>query len=85
MDDFYARQFSRQRLALASPLGRRDNLFLGFSSRHFRRYLGQAFGLVEHRQLRRIGIGGLLGFAAKETLDQEGVLFTQALNFPVRL
>jgi len=57
VDDFDARQLGRQRLALATAPGRRDDFFglgdllcFGFNGR--RRLFGQLLGFVEHRQLR---------------------------------
>src|SRR5690606_16176215 len=64
VDDLHARQAGRQRLALATRLDGGDDVFgllLAFIDR--RRLFDQLFGLVEHGQLRRVGIlGAALGF-----------------------
>ncbi|MDT4868690.1 hypothetical protein FQZ97_1036710 [compost metagenome] len=52
VDDLDTWQLGRQRLALATALGRRDGFFLNLIGRCFRRRFGQAFRFVEHDQLR---------------------------------
>ncbi|MCY1530958.1 hypothetical protein D9M68_661670 [compost metagenome] len=61
VDDLHARQIGRQRLAFATTLDRRNDFF-GFAWRGGRLF-DQLFGLVEHGQLRRVGVfGAALGF-----------------------
>src|SRR5690606_25608208 len=58
MDDLHTRQVGRQRLAFATALDRRNDFFgfgFGFGWLGGQRF-DQLFGLVEHGQLRRVGI-----------------------------
>ncbi len=67
VDDFDTWQVSRQRFAFAAPIGRRNDFFVGLiSGRH-----PLTFGLVEQRQLRRVGLDRLLGFAVEQPITQQ--------------
>ncbi|MNR24753.1 hypothetical protein D3C85_1418540 [compost metagenome] len=71
VDHLDARQIRRQRLALAAALGGRSNGFLddvGIDCLGER--LGQAFRLVEQRQLRRGRVRRLFGLAAEQALAE---------------
>ena len=89
VNDVHARQVGRQGLALAAALGRRHDLFRcdGAISRfdHWRRLGGPLFGLVEHGQLRRVGVGTALGFRRKQTVAQQGILFLQFFQLRAHL
>ncbi|MNP13676.1 hypothetical protein D3C76_1059670 [compost metagenome] len=65
MDNFDTWQISRQWLALATALDRDNDFFIGIINYSQQRVI---FRFIEHGQLRRFGIDGLLGLAAKKTV-----------------
>ena len=85
VDDLDTRQVGRQRLALATALDRRNDFFgfgfgFGFGWCGGQRF-DQLFGLVEHGQLRRVGIfRAALGLGREQLVVQQGVLFLQLQN-----
>jgi len=79
VDDLDTRQVGRQRLALATALDRRNDFF-SFSWRCGRLF-DQLFGLVEHGQLRWVGIfRAALGLGREQLVVQQGDLFLQLQN-----
>ena len=76
MDDLHTRQVGRQRLAFATALDRRNDFFgFGFGWLGGQRF-DQLFGLVEHGQLRRVGIfRAALGLGREQLVAQQGDLF----------
>lgn len=70
---FDAWQISRQWLAFAATWRRSNNFFVSVADWKHR----LAFGLIEQRQLRRIGLDGLLGFSTELTVAQKLDLFFQ--------
>ena len=85
VDDLDTRQVGRQRLALATALDRRNDFFgfgfgFGFGWCGGQRF-DQLFGLVEHGQLRRVGIfRAALGLGREQLVAQQGDLFLQLQN-----
>ena len=77
MDDLHTRQVGRQRLAFATAIDRRNDFFgfgFGFAWRSGR--FDQLFDLVEHGQLRRVGIfRAALGLGREQLVAQQGDLF----------
>ena len=71
MDDFDTRQISRQWFAFAATWRRSNNFFVSVADGEHR----LAFGLIEQRQLRRVGLDGLLGFSTEQTVAQQLDLF----------
>lgn len=71
VDDLDTRQLIRKWLAFATTLGWRNDLFLSVLDNRHR----LAFGLVEQRQLRRVGLNGLFGFSTEYTVTQQLDLF----------
>ena len=83
VDDLDTRQVGRQRLALATALHRCHDFFgfgFGFGWCGGQRF-DQLFGLVEHGQLRRVGIfRAALGLGREQLVAQQGDLFLQLQN-----
>gem|GEM_PF-3599973 len=75
-----ARQLSRQRFTLATALDWGNDFFIRIVNHRQQRF---AFRLVEHRQLRRVGIDGLLGFAIEQSIMQQRDLFFQIDDMPL--
>ena len=79
VDDLDTRQVGRQRLALATALHRCHDFF-SFGWCGGQRF-DQLFGLVEHGQLRRVGIfRAALGLGREQLVAQQGDLFLQLQN-----
>ncbi|MNE59990.1 hypothetical protein D3C80_1551120 [compost metagenome] len=74
VDDFDTWQFSRQRCALATTFDWGNDFFVRILNHGQQRL---AFRLVEHCQLRCIGIDRLLGFAVEQAITQQLDLFFQ--------
>lgn len=77
MDDFDTGQLCRQRFALATTFDRGNDFFVHIVN-HGQQWL--AFRLVEHRQLRRIRVNGLLGLAIEHLVTQQLDLLFQVDN-----
>lgn len=73
VDDFDTRQIGRQRLGLATARCRRNGFFVRVINERHR----FAFGLVEQRQLRRIGLDGMFGLTPEQAVAQQLGLFFQ--------
>ena len=73
MDNFDTWQIGRQWLAFATAGCRRNGFFVSVINERHR----LAFGLVEQRQLRRVGLDRLFGFTPEQTVAQQLDLFFQ--------
>ena len=73
VDDFNAWQISRQWLAIATAWRRSNDFLVSITDRKYR----LAFGLIEQRQLRRVGLCGLFRFTTEYTVTQQLDLFFQ--------
>jgi hypothetical protein len=81
VDECNAGEIGRQRLALATPLGRRNNLFVCAFINGF----DDAFRLIEQGQLRRCRSSHLLGLASEQTLTQQRIFFFEETDSELHL